>query len=79
MMHQPFGQLHSALLPAGKSFDSVLRAICQADAAQHLRDALLQSRSAQSIQMSLVPQVLRRCELHIGARRLKHHTNLLAN
>ena len=38
-MHQPFGQLHAALHPAGKSFHAIFGAVGQSNALQHLLNA----------------------------------------
>ena len=57
-MQQPFGQLQAPLHAAGKGFGALVGALGQPHPAQHLRDALLQRRPAQSVEVADVAQVL---------------------
>ena len=51
----------------------------QADAVEHLTDALLQCGAAQSVDVADQHQVLFRRELDVDALRLKNHSNVAAH
>src|SRR5690348_3420187 len=79
MMHEPFGQLNSSLHATGKSLDALIGAVRQRHMSQHGCDAGLQFSAVQSVEMSLMPQVLRCRELHVHALRLKDDADAAAD
>ena len=76
MMQQSFGQLDAALHAAGKSFDQFLAAIGQADAAEDFLNPVLQGGAAQTVEMSLMPEILVGGEFEVDALGLKDHADL---
>src|SRR3954468_12571733 len=75
LMHQSLRQLNAALHSAGESFDQVPRTIGKSHALQHVGDALLEACPAQSVEMTLMHQVLCRRELYVDALCLRDYPN----
>src|SRR5215469_11024229 len=71
MMQQSLGELDAPLHASGKRFHPISCALQQPDAAQNLLNAFLQGRTAESVQMPLVPEVFISGELRIDALRLE--------
>src|SRR5947209_11051286 len=78
-MHESLCQLHPTLHAAGEGFDQIICAVCKSQTIQHLGDALPEGSSAQSVEMTLVHQVLSGRELYVDALCLGHHTNSAPN
>src|SRR5580698_4190580 len=78
MMEQSLGQFDAPLHPARKCFHAFFRSIRESHAIQNLRYALFERRSAQAVEMSLVPQVFVCRQLRVDALLLKHHADLPA-
>jgi hypothetical protein len=76
MMQQPFGQLNAALHASGKRFHEFLGAIRQTDPRQDFLDPLLQRGAAQTVEMSLMPEIFVGRELEVDTLRLEDDTNL---
>ena len=65
-------------MPPEKVSSFLLGAIQQPDPAQHFRDARFQRRAAQSVKMSLVPQIFGGGQLHVNTLGLEDYANLAA-
>ncbi len=76
MMQQSLGQFDTPLHAAGKRFHALFGAVGQAHARQNFCYALLQRRSAQPVQMSLMPQIFVGRQFEVDALRLKHDADL---
>ena len=57
-MQEAFGKFNAPLHSTGEGFNPVARAVEQSDAGQNLFNPLLQFRSAETIEVSLMPKVL---------------------
>ena len=78
MMQQSLGQFQPALHAAGKCFSLFSRRDPPGRRGPASPYPSLQSRAVQSVEMSLVHQVFRRCQLYVDALCLKHHADLPA-
>src|SRR5580700_10101914 len=78
MMQQPLGQLDAALHAPGKRFDQFLSAIRESDARENFLNTARQGRAVQTIEMSLMPEILVGGELEVDALGLKDHADLAA-
>ena len=77
-MQQTLGQFQPPLHAARKGLGFFLGPIRQSDARQHFRHARFQRRAMQTVEMALMPQILRRRQLAVDALRLKDHPNFPA-
>src|SRR5437762_3455081 len=78
MVQQPFGEFQPALHPSRKRFRSFLGAVGQPDPLQHFLNTSGQRNAAQSVEMSLVTQVLSGSQFNVDALRLEYNANLSA-
>ena len=76
MMKQAFRQFQPALHSAGKSLRFLVGAIRQPDPRQHLCNPRFQGRAAQSVKMTLMPQIFGGGQFHINALCLEHDPDL---
>ena len=76
MMQQSLGQFDAALHAAGESFDQLLGAIGEADAGEDFLNSLLQGGAAQTVKMSLMPEIFVGGEFQVDALGLKDHADL---
>ena len=77
-MQQTLGQFQPPLHAARKGLGFFLGPIRQPDARQHFRHPRFQCRAMQTVEMALMPQVLRRRQLAVDALRLKDNPNFPA-
>src|ERR1700682_117322 len=76
VMQQTVGQLDAPLHASGECLYAFRGSVGQSNATQNFSHPCLQARSAQAIQMSLMPEILIGGELPIDALRLEYHSNL---
>ena len=67
MVQQSLGQFQPPLHAAGEGLSFFFGAIRQSHPAQHFRDAGLQGRAAQTVEMALMLKILRRSQFDINA------------
>src|SRR5271170_5856207 len=78
MMQQSLGQFDAALHAAGKSFHELFGAIGEADAAEDFLNPVLQGGAAQTVEMSLMPEILVGGEFEVDALGLEDDADLAA-
>src|SRR5712692_4145691 len=76
MVQLPLGQFNAPLHSTGECFHSIASTIQQADARQNLFNSLLQRGSAQTVKVSLMPEVFVRREFRVDALRLKYDSDM---
>src|ERR1700679_72965 len=78
MMEQAFGELDAALHSSGKSFHAIVTSVEQSDASQNFRNSSFEFGAAQTVKVSLMPQVFIGREFGIDALCLEDYADVAA-